>query len=56
MHLFTDLEEFVEYTFEISAFTIAGEGPTSPNVSSTTDQTGNYVCINERHSPAPWGA
>ena len=40
IHLFTDLEEFVEYTFEISAFTVVGEGPISPNVSNTTDQAG----------------
>ena len=42
-HLFTDLEEFVEYTFEISAFTVAGEGPTSPNVGNTTDQAGMFT-------------
>ena len=39
-YLFTDLEEFVEYTFVISAFTAEGKGPTSPSVSSTTDQAG----------------
>ena len=40
-YLFTDLEEFVEYTFVISAFTSVGKGPASPSVSSTTDQAGN---------------
>ena len=38
--LFTDLEEFVNYTFEISAFTSIGEGPTSPGVTNMTNEAG----------------
>ena len=45
MYLFTDLEEFMEYTFEISAFTIVGEGPTSPSTSNTTDPAGIIVLM-----------
>ena len=38
--LFTNLEEFVNYTFEISAFTAIGEGPTSPGVTNMTNEAG----------------
>lgn len=32
----TDLEEFVEYTVRVRAYTSVGAGPFSPNVSNTT--------------------
>ena len=44
-YLFTGLEESMEYTFVISAFTRVGKGPTSPNVSSTTEQLGTYYSV-----------
>ena len=37
--LFTDLEEYVNYTFSILARTAEGDGPTSGNVTSLTDES-----------------
>ena len=36
MLLLTDLEEFVEYTMRVRAYTSVGAGPFSPNVSNAT--------------------
>ena len=41
-YLFTNLEEFVNYTFQISAFTAIGEGPTSPGATNMTNEAGTY--------------
>ena len=38
--LFTNLDEFMNYTFQISAFTSIGEGPTSPGVTNMTNEAG----------------
>ena len=44
---FDDLKEFVVYWFTISARTVVGFGPTSPEVSARTDEAGNeyLFCI-----------
>ena len=39
--VFNGLEEFVVYRFTISARTVVGFGPTSPEVLGRTDEAGN---------------
>ena len=38
MYTFSGLQEYVNYTFSISASTAAGEGPASDTVTSLTDE------------------
>ena len=39
---FTDLEEYVNYTFSILAMTAEGDGPTSGTVTSLTDEASMF--------------
>ena len=39
---FTDLEEYVNYTFSILAMTAEGDGPTSETVTSLTDEASTF--------------
>ena len=44
--VFNGLEEFVVYQFTISARTVVGFGPTSPEVSARTSEAGNeYIYL-----------
>ena len=45
--VFDGLEEFVVYRFTISARSVVGFGPTSPEISARTDEAGNeyLFCI-----------
>ena len=42
--VFDGLEEFVVYRFTISARTVVGFGPTSPEVSARTNEAGKHYC------------
>ena len=40
----TNLEEFVNYTISVRAYTSEGEGPYSYSVVATTPEDGTFVC------------
>ena len=40
---FTDLQEYVHYTFSILARTAEGDGPTSETVTSLTDEASTFL-------------
>ena len=42
--LLMDLEEFVSYNISVRAYTSAGEGPYSSDITATTLQDGEYLC------------
>ena len=49
------LEEFVEYSFTIRAYTIAGPGPFSVVTTSTTDEAGEWnACTMENAELQSW--
>ena len=43
--IFTDLEEYVNYTFSILAMTAEADGPTSETVTSVTDEASMFTLI-----------
>ena len=42
----TDLEEYVNYTISVRAYTSVGEGPYSEGIIELTDEDGNFEHLN----------
>ena len=42
----TDLEEYVNYTISVRAYTSVGEGPYSEGIVELTDEDGNFIAWN----------